>query len=88
VRVELRPVDASEHSECLWAEVDKQHLKETMLHCFRNRGEVREKGLVAAEAIPRSRSWDQVMDRFFELLPELIPGKGEEIRLKYESAAR
>jgi glycosyltransferase involved in cell wall biosynthesis len=87
VRVQLQPVNASEHPECMWAEVDKQHLKETMLHCFRNRGEVREKGLAAAEAIARSHSWDHVMDRFFELLPELVPGKGDELRLRYASAA-
>lgn len=88
LRVELQTVRNSEHAECKWAEVDKQHLKETMLHCFRNRDEVREKGLTASQVIPRKCSWDNVIDEFFGLLPELVPGKGHEVKLKYDEALR
>ena len=88
IRMELRPVKASGNPECKWAEVDVRHLKETMLHCFRNRDEVREKGLLASQTIPQTHSWDNVMDRFFGLLPELVPGKGHEVKLKYDEALR
>jgi len=88
LRVELRPVITSSHPECKWAEVDKQHLKETMLHCFRNRDEVREKGLIASRTIPQLCSWDNVIDQFFGLLPELAPGKGHEVKLKYDETLR
>lgn len=88
LRMELRPVSASGNPECKWAEVDQQHLKETMLHCVRNRDEVRKKGLIASQTIPRTHSWDHVIDRFFGLLPELVPGKGHEVKLKYDEALR
>ena len=88
LRMELRPVAARGNPECKWAEVDQRHLKETMLHCFRNRAEVRDKGLIAAQTIPRTHSWEHVIDRFFDLLPELVPGKGHEVKLKYDEALR
>jgi glycosyltransferase involved in cell wall biosynthesis len=88
LRVELRKARNSKHAECKWAEVDMQHLKETMLHCFRNRDEVRRKGLIGSQVIPRKYSWDTVIDRFFELLPDLVPGKGDEVKFKYDEALR
>ena len=88
IRMELRPVKASGNPECKWAEVDVRHLKETMLHCFRNRDEVRQKGLTASQVIRRTHSWGNVLDRFFALLPELVPGKGHEVKLKYDEAVR
>ena len=88
LRMELHPVKPTGHPECKWAEVDRQHLKETMLHCFRNRHEVREKGLTASKVIPQTHSWDNVIDQFFGLLPELVPGKGHEAKRKYGETLR
>lgn len=72
--------------DCEWAEADKDHLKELMLHCFRNREEVKQKGLLGSKVIPQQCSWDRVMDDFFRRLPDLVPGKGEVIKYKYDEA--
>lgn len=71
---------------CRWAEADKDHLKALMLHCFRNRDEVRLKGEAGARIIPEMCSWDKVMDDFFLKLQDLVPGKGSEIKAKYDEA--
>jgi glycosyltransferase involved in cell wall biosynthesis len=86
IRVRMSPVKNAGNPACQWAEVDKEHLKETMLHCFRNRDEAREKGLIGSQVIPGMCSWDTVMDRFFGLLPGLVPGRGDEVKLKYDEA--
>lgn len=85
---DLVPIGAARYPDCMWAEARKEHLKELMLHCFRNRAEVKQKGVIAAEFIPQAFSWDAVMDQFFRTLPELLPGKGHEVKLKYDEALR
>lgn len=85
----LTPLDAIRVSpNCLWADPDKDHLKEIMLHCFRNRAEVKAKGVAGSNTIPRMCSWDRVMDDFFRRLGELVPGSGEEVSAKYNEAVR
>lgn len=56
----LVPVDGG-HPNCLQARADKDHLKELMLHVFRNRAEVQRKGALASSVIPASMSWDHVI---------------------------
>jgi glycosyltransferase involved in cell wall biosynthesis len=83
------PIDAVRIGpDCLWGAPNKDHLKELMLHCFRNRDEVKEKGELGAKLIPGLRSWDSVIDSFFNQLPELVPGKGAEIKAKYDVETR
>jgi glycosyltransferase involved in cell wall biosynthesis len=65
LRYSLAPVDP-QHPECLQARADKDHLKELMLHVFRNRAEVRDKAALAAKVIPQSMSWDSVISRLMD----------------------
>lgn len=88
LKYELVPIGAARYPDCMWAEADKEDLKRLMLHCFRNREEVKRKGIVGAEFIAQAFSWDAVMDQFFRTLPEILPGKGHEVKLKYDEALR
>ncbi len=83
---ELVPMGIPKHFDCMWAEPDKDHLKRLMLHCFRNREEVRKKGIIGSEVIPQMCSWDKVMDDFFHRLPELLPDKGTKVMQKFDEA--
>lgn len=40
------------------------HLKELILHTFRNRGEVQKKGETASQIVPALAGWDAVLERF------------------------
>jgi hypothetical protein len=53
-----------------------------MLHTFRNRAEVKQKADLAAEIIPQMMSWDTVVKRLYEMVGQLIPGKGTEVYQK------
>jgi glycosyltransferase involved in cell wall biosynthesis len=68
-------------STVLNARADVEHLKELMLHLFRNRAEARDAGSRAAQLIPQMCSWDAVMERLFLKLSE-IPG-GQELWATY-----
>ena len=59
----LAPVE--EGKGTLNARADVTHLKELMLHVFRNRAEAKEKGALAAQIIPQIASWDAVVARLF-----------------------
>jgi glycosyltransferase involved in cell wall biosynthesis len=69
----LSPSDGR-YPNCLDARADKEHLKELMLHVFRNRGEAKRKGEIASQVIPRMMSWDTVVQslvrRVIDNLPE------------------
>lgn len=78
LKYDLEPVDEL-HKETLNARADVEHLKELMLHAFRNRDEVREKGRLAAQVIPPMCSWDTVVGRLLEDIKEQVPGKGERL---------
>lgn len=71
---DLAPVDAGTPT-CMNARASKEHLKELMLHVYRNRGEAARKGALAAELIPAMCSWDAVVQRLFTKLGE-VPGLG------------
>lgn len=75
----LKPVDAK-HLDTFNAEASVKHLKELMLHTFRNRDEVRQKGYIASQVIPKLRSWDSVVEDLMDKLRQL-PG-GEKLWMK------
>lgn len=64
-------------SEC--AKPDKAHLKELMLHVFRNRNEAARKGSLAARTIPLMCSWESVLERLFDRL-EVAHPKGKTVK--------
>jgi glycosyltransferase involved in cell wall biosynthesis len=70
---ELHPVDPR-HPNSLNARASVQHLKELMLHTFRNREEVKQKALLASHTIPKIASWDSVVHRLLLQLKESVPG--------------
>lgn len=84
----LQPMGIPGHFNCKWAEADKDHLKQLMLHCFRNRHEVMEKGRIGSKLVPQLCSWDSIMDNFFRHLPELCGEKGQLIFNKYDAVLR
>lgn len=66
----MAPVDNG-HPNCLQARADKDHLKELMLHVYRNRAEVKRKGELASSVISRSMNWDAVIERLGHKVSEL-----------------
>ena len=75
---ELKP-ESIEHRETFNARASEEHLTELMLHTFHNRAEVRNKGRIAAHAIPAMSSWDRVIERLLERIREAVPEKGERL---------
>jgi glycosyltransferase involved in cell wall biosynthesis len=67
------------------ASASVEHMKELMLHTFRNRDEVRRKGYIASSVIPGMCSWDSVVVRLIERLKE-TGTKGEKVALAFEMA--
>jgi glycosyltransferase involved in cell wall biosynthesis len=63
----LAPVDGG-HPQCLQARADKDHLKQLMLHVYRNRAEVKAKGELASRVIPASMNWNVVIARLLDIL--------------------
>jgi glycosyltransferase involved in cell wall biosynthesis len=83
----LTPLDAVRVGpNCLWASPSRAHMKELMLHCFRNREEVKAKGILGSKVIPKKCSWDVVVERLFSSLRESLPGKGEVLYKKFQEA--
>lgn len=74
---------ASEYKpDVLWAEADVAHLKELILHTFRNRDEVSQKGHTAASTVPSMSSWDSVLERFILRVSDSIDkAKGQKLSL-------
>lgn len=68
----LRPVD-DKNLNTLNARASVEHLKELMLHVYRNRAEAKAKGKLASEIIPAMSSWKSVIDRMFTILGEFDP---------------
>jgi glycosyltransferase involved in cell wall biosynthesis len=56
-----------------WADPSVEHLKTLMLHCVRNRDEVRRKAELAARTIPLMCSWEAALTRLFDQLPGAHP---------------
>ena len=74
----LAPVH-SNTPRCLQARVSVATLKEQMLHCLRNRGEVQRKGEIAAQIIPQVSGWLPVLDRLFTQIADRAPQHGTEL---------
>lgn len=72
--------------DCLWAEADKNHLKQLMLHAATHRDELRAKGDLAAQLIPEMCSWPRAVDRLMERVGEIGGDKGERVLHKYRVA--
>lgn len=70
----LEPVPGTKNTQQAAASVE--HLKEQMLHAFRNRDETRRKGLLASQIIPKMSSWDAVVERLLLQLEGTPKGKG------------
>jgi len=86
---ELVPLHEAKYGkDCQWAATSKDHLKELMMHCFRNRAEVRHKGMVGSQVIPYMCSWDKVIEDLFLRLSVILPEKGELLRLKFEECKK
>jgi glycosyltransferase involved in cell wall biosynthesis len=83
---ELRPVDL-EFPNSLNARASVDHLKELMLHAFRNRAEVEHKGHLAAQTLPQMTSWDAVVERLLLKLKATVPG-GPELYDKAKACER
>lgn len=79
------PVDKVRYGEdCKWAAADKDHLKELMLHTFRNRGEVKRKGELGAQLIPQMCSWDKVVQDLFRTIADVLPEKGRPLKFRFD----
>jgi hypothetical protein len=52
-------------------------MKEFMWHAFTHRDEVKQKAELASNIIPQMCDWSVVIERFFDRIRDLVPGKGE-----------
>jgi glycosyltransferase involved in cell wall biosynthesis len=77
---ELMPLD--HNPKVRNARADKDHMKALMLHTFRNRAEVKKKADLAAEIIPQTMSWDNVVQKLYVKVAELAPVEGQKILQK------
>jgi len=76
----LRPV-SPEFPTALNARASVEDLKSKMLWAFRHRAEAKQMGHLAAQVIPKLCSWDSVVERFFQKLPEALPdGRGAQLQ--------
>jgi glycosyltransferase involved in cell wall biosynthesis len=73
----LMPLDGNPYVKN--ARADTAHMKELMLHTFRNRAEVKKKADLAAEIIPQTMSWDTKINQLYRKIAELIPGRGQDL---------
>lgn len=73
----LMPLD--DNPRVMNARANKDHMKQLMLHTFRNREEVKRKGELASQVIPLSMHWDSVIENLYSKIKELVPDKGLEI---------
>lgn len=64
------------------ARASKEHMKELMLHTFRNRAEVKRKADLASQVIPATMSWDSVVEKLIQKISDKLPGTGETIMQK------
>jgi glycosyltransferase involved in cell wall biosynthesis len=76
----LKPI-SDKYPDCLQARASKEHLKELMMHVYRNRDEARKKGLAGAAQIPQLCSWDTTTRNLFRFLGTL-PDKGPKFLAK------
>jgi glycosyltransferase involved in cell wall biosynthesis len=58
------------------AKVSVDEVKRVIWHTFTNRGEAREKGLLAARTIPRMCDWSVVTEELFRKIRDLVPVQG------------
>ncbi len=70
LRYTLAPIGGA-FPQCFQARADKDHLKELMLHVFRNRAEVHRKGDLASDIIPSSMNWNSVINRLGDKINSL-----------------
>ena len=68
---------------CKQARANKEHLKELMMHTYKNRAEVKQKAYLASQTLPSMCSWDSVVDRMFLKTAEILPDQGQELLMKY-----
>lgn len=68
--------EAPTRPNCMSARASKEHLKELMLHTFRNRDQTAERAARAADIIPAMCNWDTVVERLFTKLGDLAPTGG------------
>jgi glycosyltransferase involved in cell wall biosynthesis len=69
----LHPVDIYDSPNTLNARASVSHLKELMLHVYRNRDEAKRKGELASRVVPAAHSWESVIHNLFVVLGELDP---------------
>lgn len=81
---QLEPISA-EAPNCLRALASTDHLKEIMLHAYRNRAELARKASIAADLIPAMCDWPKVIDRLMERVGE-VSEHGERVLHKYRVA--
>lgn len=56
-----------------WGQVDVEQMAELMLHTFHNRAEVERKGQIAAEVIPKMKSWETTFRQLIRTLSREVP---------------
>jgi LAGLIDADG DNA endonuclease family protein len=84
----LTPTDARYPDQAHDAKVSVETMKDFMWHSFSNRDEVRRKAELAAEIIPKMCDWSVVIERFFDRVRDLVPGKGEILWNKAQSCRK
>lgn len=61
------------------AEVDLNHLADTMWHVFTHRSEAEAKGRLASQLFPKMCDWSVVIEKFFEKIRDNVPKVGPQV---------
>lgn len=67
---------------CKQARASLNHMKELMMHTYKNRAEVKHKAYQASSIIPQLCSWDSVIEKFFQKIAKADPEKGGKLLMK------
>ncbi len=79
----LAPIEATKPN-CMNARASKDHLKQLMLHVYRNRAEAARKGATAAQVIPAMCNWDAVIARLFQRIADNVPRRGRDLNDRFQ----
>jgi len=80
--------ESAEYPDCKSARASTEHMKELMMHTYKNRAEVKAKADLAAQMIPKMCNWDTVVEKMFYRIRDNVPGKGEEVYTRYQMGLR
>lgn len=80
--------ESPQYPNCKSARASTEHMKELMMHTYRNRAEVKAKADLASQMIPKMCNWDSVVEKMFYRIRDNVPEKGADVFARYQMGLR